>query len=272
MDNIKNLFGKSQTQKQLDKYNNNEIIKDIHNCYAFFMDLVNNENVLKCQTKIKYEKIKQNKNYIRPCNVCNMKPSPGKVSGYKPLYDSDENYSCHVITPRVLDDIEGSYLVESNETPCKQGYTKGALVVAPNLIYHFYRQNEDGTWSHKDGSLEATNLDASNNKITDPLKANRNYGPDPRYRIDKPDGTHEDPILDYSDFCNYFCLPNNAAELYMQKLKLYNEKRRLENSNNNIQNGGRRKQNIKKNKKSKKSRKTNIKQYNNRKNNKQSKK
>ena len=228
MDNIKNLFGKSQTQQQLDKYNKNEIIKDIHNCFAFFMDLVNDENVDKCHKIIEEEKIKQQKNYIRPCNVCNMKPSPGKVSGYKPLYNSDENYNCRVITPRVLDDIEGSYLVEKNETPCKEGYTKGALVVAPNLIYHFYRQNEDGTWSHKDGSLEATNLDASGNKIMDPLKADRNYGPDSRYRIDKSDGSYEDPILDYSDFCNYFCLPNNAAELYIEKLNKYNESKRLE--------------------------------------------
>lgn len=245
MDSINKIFNlnnKSQTQKQLDKYNNNEVVKDIHNCYAFFMDLVNDKNVEKCQKIIEEEKIKQQKDYIRPCNVCSMKPSPGKVSGYKPLYNNDENYNCHVITPRVLDDIEGAYLVESNDTPCKEGYTKGALVVAPNLIYHFYRQNEDGTWSHKDGSLEATNLDANNKPINDPLKANRNYGHDSRYRVDKQDGTYVDPILDYTDFCNYFCLPNNAAELYLKKLEEYNNKKRLEKLNKNKSNqiGGKR--------------------------------
>ena len=153
MDNIKNLFGKSQTQQQLDKYNKNEIIKDIHNCFAFFMDLVNDENVDKCHKIIEEEKIKQQKIILdRVC--CNMKPYLVKFP--------DINHYIIVMkiiifvcnTPRVLDDIEGSYLVEKNETPCKEGYTKGALVVAPNLIYHFYRQNEDGTWSHKDGSLE----------------------------------------------------------------------------------------------------------------------
>lgn len=40
--------------------------------------------------------------------------------------------------------------------------------------YHWYRQNSDGTWSHKPGTTPVTNLDASKNIIMDPLECDRN--------------------------------------------------------------------------------------------------
>lgn len=50
--------------------------------------------------------------------------------------------------------------------------------------YHFYRQNPDGTWSHKQGcGGKATNLDGNGNVINDPETCSRydieidfNYG------------------------------------------------------------------------------------------------
>lgn len=51
------------------------------------------------------------------------------------------------------------------------GQTKLALVldlVSTQHDYHWYRQNADGTWSHKPGHLDARNTDYSNNTITDP--------------------------------------------------------------------------------------------------------
>lgn len=42
--------------------------------------------------------------------------------------------------------------------------------------YHWYRQDEDGYWSHKPGQTEVTNLDASGNLITNPETADRDYG------------------------------------------------------------------------------------------------
>ena len=65
-----------------------------------------------------------------------------------------------------------------------------ALVIAPGDDYHWYRQDSDGTWSHKPGNTPATNLDASGNPITNPETANRN------------NGSH-----DYSVFCGYFYVP-----------------------------------------------------------------
>ena len=39
------------------------------------------------------------------------------------------------------------------------------MVVAPLHTFHFYRQNRDGTWSHKPGTMKVTDVDADNNKI-----------------------------------------------------------------------------------------------------------
>ena len=64
------------------------------------------------------------------------------------------------------------------QATCSSGSYKVALVLdlsVPNLDYHWYRQNPDGTWSHKRGSTEVINYDASNNIIVDPEIADRNY-------------------------------------------------------------------------------------------------
>ena len=59
---------------------------------------------------------------------------------------------------------------------CSEGTYKIALVLDPGNDYHFYRQNSDGTWSHKRGTTEVINIDASGDIIYDPKYANRNYG------------------------------------------------------------------------------------------------
>ena len=38
------------------------------------------------------------------------------------------------------------------------------MVVDRGNTFHFYRQNKDGTWSHKPGVLPVTNKDASGKK------------------------------------------------------------------------------------------------------------
>lgn len=60
-------------------------------------------------------------------------------------------------------------------TTCRPGCYKVALVIAPEQDYHWYRQNSDGTWSHKLGPSPVTNVDAGNQIITDPETCNRNY-------------------------------------------------------------------------------------------------
>ena len=46
---------------------------------------------------------------------------------------------------------------------------------AQNRDFHWYRQNPDGTWSHKPGGTNVINVDASGNLIFDPEIADRNY-------------------------------------------------------------------------------------------------
>lgn len=74
--------------------------------------------------------------------------------------------------------------------PAKAGYYAVALVCDPGVDYHWYRQDDNGRWSHKPGNTDATNVDASGNVITDPKAANRNYGQ-----------------INYSQFCGYFYVP-----------------------------------------------------------------
>lgn len=49
--------------------------------------------------------------------------------------------------------------------------------------YHWYRQNSDGSWSHKPGLTNVTNLDASNDTIMDPEMCDRNYGQGLNYNL-----------------------------------------------------------------------------------------
>lgn len=58
---------------------------------------------------------------------------------------------------------------------CSSGSYKVALVIAPGQDYHWYRQNPDGTWSHKLGWYPVTIEDAENNIIVDPETADRHH-------------------------------------------------------------------------------------------------
>ncbi len=75
------------------------------------------------------------------------------------------------------------------DTPVPEGKWKIAIAIAPGQQYHFYRQDLDGTWSHKPGHNQATQLDASGNIITNPETADRKY-----------------KGVNYNVFCGYFII------------------------------------------------------------------
>ena len=53
-------------------------------------------------------------------------------------------------------------------------YIAIAYCTDPSLTdYHFWRQNEDGTWSHKPGTTPVMNVDFSGNVIYDPMSCDR---------------------------------------------------------------------------------------------------
>ena len=57
----------------------------------------------------------------------------------------------------------------------QNGYYLIALVTAPNVDYHWLRQDANGLWSHKPGDKAATNRDAVGRLITDPRDCNLTY-------------------------------------------------------------------------------------------------
>ncbi len=81
------------------------------------------------------------------------------------------------------------------EAPVPSGKWKIAISISNEISkelgpqYHFYRQDADGTWSHKPGDGPATQYDASGNKITNPQTADGDYG-----------------SVCYDVFCGYFII------------------------------------------------------------------
>jgi len=58
-----------------------------------------------------------------------------------------------------------------NKCP-KEGHL-AALVIWPDVDFHWYRKGRNGYWSHKPGGTAVTNLDNSNVTIPDPRTADR---------------------------------------------------------------------------------------------------
>ena len=56
---------------------------------------------------------------------------------------------------------------------CPQNGHLVALVIWPNVDFHWYRKDASGWWSHKPGGTQVTNKDNSGNAIADPRTANR---------------------------------------------------------------------------------------------------
>ena len=55
------------------------------------------------------------------------------------------------------------------------GFYKIFLALDVGEDYHWWRQDNNKYWSHKPGSTNVINVDASGNKIIEPLKSNRNF-------------------------------------------------------------------------------------------------
>ena len=48
-----------------------------------------------------------------------------------------------------------------------------ALVIWPQVDYHWYRQDNNGCWSHKPGQTPVVNVDNSGQPISDPSQCDR---------------------------------------------------------------------------------------------------
>lgn len=102
---------------------------------------------------------------------------PGRASGAAVLapYTVDE-----VRTAALNDQLTlVGYQLPDNNYSCPGGGTLLFMTVDPDAEsdYHWYRLDKAaGKWTHKIGGGEASDRDASNNLIANPLTANRNYG------------------------------------------------------------------------------------------------
>lgn len=139
---------------------------------------------------------------LKTCSsVDKFKVQPGYSSGQTFTKLSESN-----IIAAVKRDLKGSgfdsgrkiYKTTASAVPPK-GYRKVALVIAPNMDYHWYEQNSNGYWSHKPGLSAVTNLDASGNKITNPKTCDRSYV----HVYTNNSGTYA-VELNYSTFCGFY--------------------------------------------------------------------
>lgn len=117
------------------------------------------------------------------------KLQPGELSG-EPLSSSSDIVASRIIELVEADAEAEGFLFENVGAgdECPEDTYKVALVVDPQIDYHWYRQNSDGKWSHKPGHTEVTDTDASGNVIYNPQNADRDYGG-----------------INYSEFGGFFC-------------------------------------------------------------------
>ena len=129
-----------------DKWNKDDKIRETNNCYAYAMGKI--------------------------VNGLESKPQPGYASGFK--YSNTRNFECSSYFDRLKKDNPGSYLSQFDKS-CIPGFYKVFLALDIGNDYHWWRQDSNQLWSHKPGSTNVVNLDASGNLINNPLKSNRKF-------------------------------------------------------------------------------------------------
>ena len=190
-------------------------IQGSHNCYAYFLDDQIKDVKKECQRVCdKGNKCRNNKK----CG--NLKPQPGhycvdnehKYADDFNIKDKLNIYNCPTILERVMCDnsLGNKELIKPVEftTACPKDHYKGIVVIDSGQnrkmknghTYHFYRQDSNGRFSHKPGTLPVEDLDASNKPIYVPHLADTNYN---KKNPMSKDGIH------YDKRCSYMCIPRN---------------------------------------------------------------
>ena len=135
----------NETVTCVDSSGNDRYISDDTNCYAYILNTINYGNIV-----------------------------PGEYSD-QTLSDNiyGEDYVEEILCKIKLDQLELGFVllpVSKYET-CPIGMYKVALVadtLYPQPDFHWYRQDDDGKWSHKPGNGKVIRLDGNNNEILDP--------------------------------------------------------------------------------------------------------
>jgi hypothetical protein len=180
-------------------WNDNIFIKNSHNCYTYALNKQYRKFADKCRHTLRNNKGKP-KDQKKRC----IKPQPGVYAGCKKINKPD--YTCDGVERRMMLDNEYMIKLQREEEPPKKYYKIAMTCKGNGKDYHFYRRNEDGTWSHKTGMDPVSDLDFSGKKILDPINADRG---------------------EYNIFCGYYAIP------YDRNYKHARIDYRLENAINN---------------------------------------
>jgi hypothetical protein len=122
---------------------------------------------------------------------------PGGTKGLSNMLRKANARSCAVVKQLMRADVP-ELQPTTFKARCPTGTSKIALVVHPGEDYHFYREDPDGFWSHKDGANKVKRFDAEGKPIVNPETAARDY---------RPRGS----FLNYKDFCGFFCAPRRKT-------------------------------------------------------------
>jgi hypothetical protein len=166
-----------------DKYNKNPLIQATHNCWAYAADVLDPAQLTQCLNKPK------------GCQL--LYHQPGGTQGHSNELAHAKARTCDVVEKLIREDVPDIQTTTFNAR-CPAGTSKIVLVVDDGDDYHFYRQDADGMWSHKDGANKVKRYDAEGLPIWNPLTAARDY---------RPRGS----FLNYTKFCGFKCFPRNKT-------------------------------------------------------------
>ena len=136
----------SEMKYEPDKWNKDNNIKTSHNCYTYALGKI--------------------------IPGLESKAQPGYASGFS--YIENNEFDCKSFRTRLKKDSPGSYL-EKFDNACIPGFYKIFLAIDPPNDYHWWKHGKNSEWTHKPGSSEVTDKDASGKKIKNPLLSNRNF-------------------------------------------------------------------------------------------------
>ena len=142
-------------------WNSDKYIRWSHNCYAYALNTVEPELGTLCKRRMR--QLRRRFGKIHPCKK--IFPQPGNYANYE--WDRTiPQFSCKNVVAGMLADNPGILNLGTVDTECPDGYYKIALACnAEGDDYHFWRQDADGTWSHKNGRTRAQQIDNPKNNL-----------------------------------------------------------------------------------------------------------
>ena len=176
---------------QPNMWNLDNNIKHSHNCYSYFLNLIDKKAYNKCKTK-------------KVCSTAQpgyFKGLPKKIYNYtrKKRTPNGFRYKCNNVIPRIKSDNPKIKFMGKKKKECPKGYYPGAMATTSSnewdkSDYHFYRKDSDTEgWSHKTGKQEVKNYDAKGNLsvtiVCDSEKVND-------FMVDLTDSTRGDVTFD----------------------------------------------------------------------------